>query len=199
MTNRRERVLDAAICVLGDHGVRAVTHRAVDAAAGLPAGSTSNHFRTRDALFDGIVERFVARERTNWEALAARLDPRSPADLAHALAEFAREATTTYKTLTLARYAILVEAARRPSLREQLAAGGAEVNAYFTTWLEMVGSTHPERDMHLILNYITGLMLHELAIPDPQFHPGPKLVALCESLILARPRSASRSPRTAHR
>jgi DNA-binding transcriptional regulator YbjK len=199
MMNRRELVLDAAISVLGDHGVRAVTHRAVDAAAALPEGSTSNHFRTRDALFDGIVERFVARERANWEALAARLDPRSPADLAQALAEFAREATTKYKTLTLARYAILVEAARRPSLRERLATGGAEVNAYFSTWLRMAGSAHPERDMHLILNYVTGLILHELAMPDPEFHPGPKLIALFECLIPARPRSVSRSRRAALR
>jgi len=71
VADRCEQLLDA-ISLLGDRGVRAVTHRAVDAQAGLPVGSTSNHFRTRDALFDGVAERFSARERANWEHLAGR-------------------------------------------------------------------------------------------------------------------------------
>ncbi|MFC7482775.1 TetR/AcrR family transcriptional regulator [Luedemannella flava] len=59
MVNRRDDLLDAAITVLGEGGMRALTHRAVDAAAGLPAGSTSNYFRTRDALLGAVIDRFV--------------------------------------------------------------------------------------------------------------------------------------------
>ena len=65
-------MLDAAITVLGGRGVRGLTHRAVDAAAGAPAGTTSNHFRTRDALLDGVVDRFAERERDALRDLAAR-------------------------------------------------------------------------------------------------------------------------------
>lgn len=36
--------------LLGTQGLRALTHGRVDARAGLPRGSTSNHFRTRQAL-----------------------------------------------------------------------------------------------------------------------------------------------------
>jgi len=64
--SRQEELLDAAIAVLGGQGVRQLTHRAVDVAAGLPSGSTSNYFKTRDALLVGIVDRFVARERAGW-------------------------------------------------------------------------------------------------------------------------------------
>jgi hypothetical protein len=32
-------------------------------------------------------------------------------------------------------------------------------------------------------NYITGLMLHQLAIPDPGFDPADKITALLESLV----------------
>lgn len=183
MTNRRDHVLDAAISLLGDAGVRAVSHRAVDVAAGLPVGSTSNLFRTRDALFDGIVERFARRERSNWEDLAARVNPRTPAELARAAGEFARIATREERTLTLARYAILIEGARRPVLRAQLGVAGARVNAWFVTWLRIAGSTDPERDTDLLLNYWTGLVLHELANPDPAFDPAPRLAALLDALI----------------
>ena len=70
MSNRRDELLDAAICVLGEPGMYGLTHRAVDAAAGLPPGSAANYFRTRDALLNAVVERFAARERANWDDIA---------------------------------------------------------------------------------------------------------------------------------
>lgn len=185
MSDRRELVLDAAITLLGEQGVRAVTHRAVDAEAGLAAGSTSNLFRTRDALFDGIVERFAARERANWEDLAARRPPTTRTELAQVMAAFALEATGRYRTLTLARYGLLVEAGLHPSLRPQLTATGAQVSAWATAWMRLIGSADPDRDTHLVLNYWTGLVLHQLAIPDPAFDPGPKLVALLDGIVPA--------------
>jgi len=59
------------------------------------------------------------------------------------------------------------------------------VNAWFATWLRVVGSTDVERDANLIMNYWTGLVLHELAIPDPEFDPRPRLAALPDTLIPA--------------
>jgi DNA-binding transcriptional regulator YbjK len=72
--------------VLGRSGIPSLTHRAVDAAAGLPAGSTSNHFSTRDALLNAVVERFAARERANWEDLATTMYPVTSQELARAMA-----------------------------------------------------------------------------------------------------------------
>jgi AcrR family transcriptional regulator len=186
--SRREELLDAAIAVLGRSGIHGVTHRAVEAAAGLPAGSTSNHFRTRDALLNAVVERFAARERANWEDLATKMYPVTPEELARALAAAAQEAASPHRTLTLARYAILVEAGIHPSLRAQLSATGARVNAWFMNWLRIAGSTDPERDAPIIMNHFTGIVLHELAIPDPAFDPYPQIAALVTSVI--RPRSA---------
>jgi uncharacterized protein (TIGR03083 family) len=57
MSSRRDVLVDAAIQVLGERGVRAVTHPAVDGEAGVAAGSTANYVPTRDALLDAIVER----------------------------------------------------------------------------------------------------------------------------------------------
>src|SRR3954466_10607656 len=100
MSTRREQLLDAAITVLGERGIHALTHRAVDAAAGLPAGSTSNHFRTRDALLNAVVVRFAARERAIWEQIAARRCPTTPRELATTMVELAHRATGPQRTLT---------------------------------------------------------------------------------------------------
>ena len=171
MASRREQLLDAAIELLGSGGAHAVTHRAIDAAAGLPAGSTSNYFRSRNALLEAVVERFAERERANADDIAASLRPTTPAGLAEAMAAFALDATGPHRTLTLARYAILVETANQPALREKLLAAGRRVNTWFTNWLYTVGSTDPERDAPIIANHYTGLVLHQLAMPDPAFDP----------------------------
>ncbi|WP_243719493.1 TetR family transcriptional regulator [Actinomadura sp. KC06] len=184
-------MLDAAISVLGERGMRGLTHRAVDAAAGLPAGSASNHFRTRDALLDAVVERFAARERAGWDEVAARVCPTTPRELAQALAAFAQDATGPRRTLTLARYAILAEAGIQPSLRRQLSETGARVNAWFTNWLRIVGSSDPERHAPIIMNHWTGVVLHQLADPDPAFDPSAQISALVTSVVGPRSVEAS--------
>jgi DNA-binding transcriptional regulator YbjK len=187
MANRREDLLDAAISVLGESGIHGLTHRAVDSAAGLPAGSTSNHFRTRDALLNAVVERFAARERVNWEDIAAKVCPTTPRELAEAATLFAQDATGPQRTLTLARYAILVEAAIHPALRAQLTVTGDRVHAWFMNWLRIAGSTDPERDAPIVMNHWTGVVLHQLANPDPAFDPSAEITALVTTLIRPHP------------
>src|SRR5437868_4213612 len=150
MTGRREDLLDAAIRVLGEGGVRAVTHRAVDAEAGLAVGSTANHFSTREALFAGIVDRFSQRERDNFEQIAATICPTSPAKLGRVLAEFAKDEVGRNRALTLSRYALLVESANNPGLRARMADAGGRVNVWVANWLRLAGSTDPERDIHVV-------------------------------------------------
>jgi DNA-binding transcriptional regulator YbjK len=77
---RRDRLRDAAIEVLAQAGGRGLTHRAVDAAADVPAGTTKNYFATRDALLRATAERCVELYRevpapppTDRESLAAML------------------------------------------------------------------------------------------------------------------------------
>src|SRR5688572_17489156 len=146
MSTGRTTVLDAAIELLGTEGIRGLTHRAVDAQAGLPTGATSNYFRTKDALYVGIVERFSARETARWEELALRARPLTPAGLGRTLGDFARDSVGTHRSLTLARYALLVEGALRPDLQSVLAETGARVNAWFAQWLHAAGSTDAQRD-----------------------------------------------------
>ncbi|MFE1953271.1 TetR/AcrR family transcriptional regulator [Streptomyces sp. NPDC059524] len=56
---RRDRLGDAAIGVLAESGSRGLTHRAVDAVAKVPLGTTKNYFPTRDALLRAAAERII--------------------------------------------------------------------------------------------------------------------------------------------
>ncbi len=193
MPNRREVLLDAAIRVLGECGVRALTHRAVDAEAGVAAGSTANRFPTRETLLTGIVERVSATERAYFDELAAKVSPTTPAELGLVLGGFARDAAGVHRALTLSRYAILVEAGNNAKIRGQLAETGSRVNAWFANWLRLIGSRDPDRDLHAVGNYLTGLLLHQLAIPDPGFDPTDRITALLESLVGTAPANSAAS------
>jgi AcrR family transcriptional regulator len=183
--DRRETLLDAAIEVLGERGMRALTHRAVDAEAGVAAGSAANYFPTRESLLEAIVDRVSALERDRFDEVAAKVCPATPAELGRAIAGWVQEATGARRALTLSRYAILVEAGHNAKIRDQLAETGGKVNAWFANWLRLIGSGDTDRDVHVLGNYITGLMLHQLAMPGPGFDPTDKITALLESL--ARP------------
>lgn len=183
MPNRRETLLDAAIVVLGERGMRALTHRAVDAEAGVATGSAANYFPTRESLLEAIVERVSVMERGRFDELAAEVCPATAAELGRSVAGWVQEATGARRALTLSRYAILVEAGHNTKIRRQLAETGSRVNAWFANWLRLIGSRDTDRDVHVLGNYITGLMLHQLAIPDPGFDPADRITALLESLV----------------
>jgi len=132
--------------------------------------------------------RAIQKDRSLFaNTIAAATRPRTRTELAQALGAFARDATGPQRTLTLTRYALLVEAAQYPALRPQLALGGARVNLYFENWLLRVGSTNPDRDLRIVANFLTGRILHDLAVPDPAFDPTSDLVELLEALVAATP------------
>jgi AcrR family transcriptional regulator len=70
---RRAQLADSGIDLLVESGVHGVTHRAVDRRAGLPAGTASNYFRSREALLVAIARRVVERHQADM-AEAARTD-----------------------------------------------------------------------------------------------------------------------------
>jgi AcrR family transcriptional regulator len=193
VSTRREDLLDAAIELLAERGVHGVTHRAIDTAAGVPAGSTSNYFRTREALLVAIVERFAVRERAALEQILTMRTPTTPDELSAALAESAQLSTGPLRALTLARYAMLVESAVNPAIQAPLAAIGAGQGEHFQRWLKAAGSTDPGRDVSIISNHLTGLVLHQVALPADDFDPLASLTALVRALMPTPRRRARRS------
>jgi AcrR family transcriptional regulator len=104
MTALRARVLDAAIELLGTQGLKALTHRRIDEKAGLPPGSTSNYYRTRDGLLRGAAEAILERELAGMQATFA---PRSAEELLVALVALMDRTTVDQRTLTSARLVLL--------------------------------------------------------------------------------------------
>ncbi|MET8148801.1 TetR/AcrR family transcriptional regulator [Actinoplanes sp. NPDC049668] len=118
--DRRRALADAGLRVLAESGARGLTHRAVDTEAGVPLGTASNYFRSRDALLGALGERIMERFAPD-EAVIADLAAREPGrELFIDYMRYIVERTTRQPELTRALIELRLEAARRPGLAASL-------------------------------------------------------------------------------
>ncbi|PJE97866.1 TetR family transcriptional regulator [Streptomyces carminius] len=159
---RTELIADTAIGLLAERGLRGLTHRAVDEAAGLPQGSTSNHARTREALLELTVRRLAVREASVLEPRRTPVPGGSgdPAGaLAEALARTLHRYLTHHRHLTVARYELALEATRRPALRAVYdRTGGNAFREPLVAMMTAAGSAEPERHALSLIAWCDGMM-----------------------------------------
>ena len=159
MPSNRERALAAAIELLGTEGLRSLTHVRVDERAGLPKGSTSNHFRTRAALLEGVVAWMVDRELPEVGAAAA---PETVEELVEALVGLFEFMMGPNRTVTAARMVLFMEAAHDPALRAALARGRGAMEAALLPALARLGAPDPQLATDALAACFEGLFLHDL-------------------------------------
>jgi DNA-binding transcriptional regulator YbjK len=156
--SRADLVADTALALLAERGMRGLTHRAVDEAAGLPLGSTSNVARTRQALLELAVRRHAERE-ARVLAMEEMPDPHGGPDaLAASLALAVHRSLTRNRALLIARYELALEATRRPGLRAFYDATGAVFKEQVAALLTAVGSSDPARHALSLTAWSDGLM-----------------------------------------
>jgi DNA-binding transcriptional regulator YbjK len=159
---RAELIADTALALLAERGMRGLTHRAVDEAAGLPQGSTSNHARTRQALLEAAVRRLAEREAavltvTEMPAALGGED-RGGSALLDGLSLALHRYLTEHSGLLVARYELALEATRRPELREFYDRTGGRFRGPLVAMMAEAGSPEPERHALTLIAWCEGLM-----------------------------------------
>ncbi|GAA4520746.1 MULTISPECIES: TetR/AcrR family transcriptional regulator [Nonomuraea] len=158
---RSEAVAEAAITLLAERGMRGLTHRAVDEAAGLPPGSTSNVARTRAALLELTLSRLTDLEERLFSG-AMGDGPPPGADLTELLAGVLT-AQLRDRRRTLARYELALEATRRPELREIYDRAGRRFRDPAVALLAAAGSRDPVRHGRQLVAFAEGVMFDVIA------------------------------------
>lgn len=118
-SERKNTIADAALSLLATSGARGLTHRAVDALAGLPAGSTSSCCRSRLDLLTLALHRHASRNLQDLQADASRLAAQEPSldRFIDSLAERIEDWTSPAKRdRVVAQIEIFLIASREPSL-----------------------------------------------------------------------------------
>jgi DNA-binding transcriptional regulator YbjK len=164
---RREALADAAIAIVARDGTHGLSHRTVDETAEVPRGTTSNYFRSRDALLEATVTR-VVQLHFDWlaELRAKREGELDRAALQEILTTVLQEAVTTYRDRYRAMLELLLEGTRRPELHDALARifGGA---------VELITEAHradglepSEEEIHLLRVCYIGVLFGYVVLPE---------------------------------
>ncbi|TDD00295.1 TetR/AcrR family transcriptional regulator [Nonomuraea deserti] len=196
--------------------MRGLTHRAVDEAAGLPPGSTSNLARTRAALLELTLSRLTELEMralgpayTSTQAGAqagaqagtkagAQVGTQagdqvdSQASMVDRVAE-GLHIQINDRRRTLARYELALEATRRPELREIYDAAGSRFRDPAVALLAAQGSRDPVRHARQLVAFSEGLMFDAIvgAGGTPTFE---ELRQAVEDFLAGMLRRPSRGP-----
>lgn len=165
MTSTRDRALMAAAELLGGEGLRYLTHARVDDVAGLPRGSTSNYFRTRAALIEGVID-WVARHELG--DIDPGFDPAvaTAPDLVDAMCDLITLQTGASRVRTIGRYVLFLEAARNAGFRTPLVANRQLFAQWATTTLTALGAPDPKTAAIALMAFAEGLILHRLTVDE---------------------------------
>jgi DNA-binding transcriptional regulator YbjK len=163
MTSIRTRALDAAVAIVGSEGLRALSHARVDDRAGLPKGSTSNYFRTRAALLDGLSAHIALQEIGNFDP-TLDLSRASVDEVIDALCALIEAQTTTHRLRTVARYAMFLASTQDDELRAPLLANRHAFEGWMVALLTGLGAHSPEEHARTVMACAEGLVMHRISI-----------------------------------
>ncbi|WP_347756453.1 TetR/AcrR family transcriptional regulator [Agrococcus sp. ProA11] len=170
---RRAAVTDAALLILGRDGSRALTHRAVDTSAALPAGTSANYFPSRASLVLAMAHRIFER----LAPTPAQLETLAQVATDDAIPEYVGavvERLLLQSHLARALIELRLEASRAPEVAEVLTPvlrQGLRDDIAFHGARGLSGGAHLVEQLHHLVN---GIVLDHLTIAlnpdsDPVF------------------------------
>lgn len=166
---RRRELSDAAVCVLAQQGSRGLTHRALDDEAGVPRGTSSNFFATKDSIIDAILVRISERLAPNPD-VHARLALREPGkELFAAYMKDIVQRLASDRDAALALFELRLEATRRPHVEAAISTWLREGLASDVAFNARMGLPGSEREVALFHYAINGFIFDQITVAvDPE-------------------------------
>lgn len=164
--DRRQALLRAAQELLAERGVKAVTHRAVAARAGLPLASTTYYFTSIDELTQEALLLAVEERVALLQAFMTTGAPpgRTPDQFARS---YVGAVIARPKADILAQVEVYLEAARNPALQGAASAAIESFELLAERGLAMV-DPRDASDMAIAVNaLLAGFALHRVVRPLP--------------------------------
>jgi DNA-binding transcriptional regulator YbjK len=168
-SERMELMLGAALHVIAEQGLRGLTHRAVDRAAGLPEGSCSAYLRTREALVlavtEYVAEHVAGHVRELAEELAGRPldDDRAVETVTRAILRWVDE-----REVLVARLELTIQASRDPALAKTLGTLRKDLVDVVGSVLTARGKPHGAAAAETLVSSFDGVLIGALPRPASQ-------------------------------
>lgn len=164
---RREAILTAAMDILAEEGVRALTHRSVAARAGLPPSSTGYYFPTIGELVEATFETYIERGIELLRAVESReYRPEQTDD--EVLDLMARGLVAAPRAPQISILHLYLEAGSRPELQPIAERASEHFTGVAERILQMIGVDDPGDTPRAIWAYALGAFVTRLGHPHPE-------------------------------
>ena len=167
LSPRRRQLVEAALHVVAEHGLRGLTHRAVDRRAGLPQGSCSAYLPTRRALQGALTEHVAGTLADDVALLTEDLRACPPGDdrgvelTARLFRRWLDE-----RELLLARVELSLEASRDPELAVLLETWRARLVTAVAGLMAARGRRHSDARAEALVASFDGILFAALLKPE---------------------------------
>lgn len=163
--DRRSTILDATLRLIATDGVDSVTHRRVAAAAGVPLGSTTYYFDSREQLLREAFHRYLEQIRALQTRVARSIRPTTVKGLVDVLVELTQREFEDEQML-LAEYELTLFAARDAEIADALHEWDAFMIGNLARSFETLGAARPFDAARTVLNMTRGHELDSLTRHD---------------------------------
>jgi DNA-binding transcriptional regulator YbjK len=189
---RRREILEATLRVIGESGVKGVTHRAVAQEAGVALASTTYYFDSKDALVEEALEQMIARSIEDVRRFTACSAPISHQELIDRIMGFADAQINDPFAFLTAQYELMLEAGRREYLHPLVRRWTIAYMDGFSNLVESAGLPDPGATAEIVTNFVEGALLNHVTTPTGDFLEGrfrPLLTDLVAALDSGLPRT----------
>jgi TetR/AcrR family transcriptional regulator, regulator of biofilm formation and stress response len=164
---RRREILEATLRVIGEGGVKGVTHRAVAQEADVALASTTYYFDSKSALVEEALELMIARSIEDVRRFTTCPPEIARAELIDRIIGFADAQINDPNAFLLAQYELMLEAGRAEYLRPL---ARRWTIAYMDGFERVVRSAGlPEQATEIITNFVEGALLNHVTTPTDDF------------------------------
>jgi len=169
---RRREILEATLRVIGESGVKGVTHRAVAQEAGVALASTTYYFDSKDALVEEALEQMIARSIEDVRRFTACSGPISHQELIDRIMGFADAQINDPFAFLTAQYELMLEAGRREYLHPLVRRWTIAYMDGFNNLVESAGLPDPVATAEIVTNFVEGALLNHVTTPTDDFLEG---------------------------
>jgi TetR/AcrR family transcriptional regulator, regulator of biofilm formation and stress response len=163
---RKTEILDAALRIIGRHGLGGLSMRALATEAHIPLGAVGYYFKGKQQLVAEAFQRHTQQETERVVKTITDLrEGLTSEQLAARLADFVIEGLGPARQRLIAEYEFLVESSRRPELARTSSAWQQSLQAQLRRVVTSLGSSSPKTDTRLILAVLAGLEIDNLSTP----------------------------------
>ena len=190
--DRRTLIADAALRLIGREGGRGLTHRGVDAEAGLPQGSTSYYCRRRADLLALALRRHAELDLRSLSRLGMQLaqQPKTAEQLAGELARGLSRWIAAQDPLQLvARFELFLACSRAEGLRPLIEEQRAAFVQVLERGLGAAGVPRARSVAQALIALIEGMLLERVRV-GRQVLSAAEVRALISALLVTPKRAA---------